>query len=165
MTRAGAFETLIGLVVIAVAAFFVWYAMGVTGDRQGGAAYRLDAVFGRVDGLSVGADVKIAGIPVGEVTASALDGTTYEANVSMRIDRGVQVPDDSIAKVVSDGFLGGAHVSIEPGASEDYLVDGDKITITRGSVDLLNLAVQAFTNQQSGGADNTAAQDDPLGDF
>ena len=163
MSRAGAFETLVGLIVIAVAGIFLWYAAGVSGERGRGADYGLEAVFGRVDGISIGADVKIAGIEVGEVTANRLDPDTYEATLEMRIAKNVLVPDDSIAKIVSDGFLGGAHVSIEPGASEDYLVEGDRITITRGSVDLLNLAVQAFTNQQSGG--DKEAEADPLGDF
>ncbi len=165
MSRAGAFETIVGLIVIAVAALFLWYAAGVSGDRGRVADYQLDAIFGRVDGLSVGADVKIAGISVGEVSASALDPATYEATVAMRINHNVQVPDDSVAKIVSDGFLGGAHISIEPGASEDYLREGDTITITRGSVDLLNLAVQAFTNQQRSGASNDAPAEDPLGEF
>ena len=163
MSRAGAFETLVGLIVIAVAAAFLWYAAGVSGDRGRGADYSLEAVFGRVDGISIGADVKIAGIEVGEVTANRLDPETYEATLEMRIAKNVQVPDDSVAKIVSDGFLGGAHVSIEPGASEEYLAEGDRITITRGSVDLLNLAVQAFTNQQSGG--DKEQEDDPLGEF
>ncbi len=165
MSRAGAFETIVGLIVIGVAAAFLWYAAGVSGDRGRVADYKVDAIFGRVDGLSIGADVKIAGIPVGEVSASMLDPATYEATVSMRIARHVQIPDDSVAKIVSDGFLGGAHVSIEPGASEDYLREGDRITITRGSVDLLNLAVQAFTNNQGGGNNTDAAEEDPLGDF
>ncbi len=164
MSRAGAFETIVGLIVIAVAVAFLWYAAGVSGDRARVADYQLDAVFGRVDGLSVGADVKIAGISVGEVSGSVLDPATYEATVSMSINRDVQVPDDSVAKIVSDGFLGGAHVSIEPGASEEYFQEGDRITITRGSVDLLNLAVQAFTNQQGGKSDD-ASEDDPLGEF
>ena len=163
MSRAGAFETLVGLIVIAVAAAFLWYAAGVSGDRGRGAEYSLEAVFGRVDGISVGADVKIAGIEVGEVTANTLDPDTYEATLEMRIAKNVLVPDDSVAKIVSDGFLGGAHVSIEPCASEEYLAEGERITITRGSVDLLNLAVQAFTNQQSGG--DKEKEDDPLGDF
>jgi phospholipid/cholesterol/gamma-HCH transport system substrate-binding protein len=46
------------------------------------------------------------------------------------------------------------------------LREGDKITITQGSVDLLGLAVSAFTSQASGGgkeAEETPA--DPLGDL
>jgi phospholipid/cholesterol/gamma-HCH transport system substrate-binding protein len=85
----------------------------------------------------------------------------------MTIDRNIPIPEDSIAKISSDGVLGGAYVAIEPGASEDMLREGDKITITRGSVDLLNLAVQAFTSQtsnnKSGNSDNS--EPDPLGDM
>ena len=39
MSRAGAFETLVGLIVIAVAAAFLWYAAGVSGDRGRGAGH------------------------------------------------------------------------------------------------------------------------------
>ena len=64
---------------------------------------------------------------------------------------------------MEDGLLGGAHIAIEPGAAEEMLREGDKITITQGSVDLLGLAVQAFTSQSSGG--DKPAEEDPLGEF
>lgn len=165
MTRAGAFETIVGLVVIGVAIVFSFYAFGVNDSGAAGDRYRLDAVFGRVDGISEGADVKIAGVKIGTVTDNLLDLDTYEATLVMAINRKVQVPEDSIAKIASDGFLGGAHVAIEPGASEEYLREGEKITITRGSVDILNLAVQAFTNPPAGGGNAPEPEDDPLGDF
>lgn len=149
MNRAAAFETVVGFVVIAVAALFMFYAYGVTGKDLGANQYRLDAVFGRIDGVTVGSEVRIAGVKVGSVSASRLDMNTYEANVRMSIDGEVTIPDDSIAKVVSDGLLGNAHISIEPGASLDMLGAGDKIAITQGSVDLLNLAVQNFTKSSS----------------
>ncbi len=82
---------------------------------------------------------------MGSVAGHALDPATYEAKVALQIDKGVKVPDDSIAKVVSDGLLGGAYISIEPGASDAMLAEGAAITQTQGSVDLLGLAVQAFT--------------------
>ncbi|MEZ5892800.1 MAG: MlaD family protein [Parvularculaceae bacterium] len=163
MSRAGFFETVIGAVVIAAAAAFLAYAYGASGKGVGRDQYRLSAVFGRVDGVTIGSEVRIAGVKVGSVSANTLDLRTYEANVELAIDRGVAVPDDSVAKVVSDGLLGGAHIAIEPGASEDMLKAGDKITITQGSVDLLGLAVQTFTNQKAGKTDTTEA--DPLGDF
>ncbi len=151
MSRAAAFETVVGFVVIAVAALFMFYAYGVTGKQLGADQYRLDAVFGRIDGVTVGSEVRIAGVKVGSVAANELDANTYEANVRMTISGAVAVPDDSIAKVVSDGLLGSAHISIEPGASMDMLKPGDKIVITQGSVDLLNLAVQNFTNSSAKG--------------
>ena len=168
MSRSGIFETIIGLIVVVVAVLFMVYAYGVSGKTVGRDQYRLDAVFGRVDGVSVGSDVRIAGVKVGSVSANQLDFNTYEANVQLAIDGGVPVPDDSVAKVVSDGLLGGAHIAIEPGASEEILREGDKITITQGSVDLLGLAVQAFTSQsgRNNTDDNTGQTElDPLGDF
>lgn len=166
MSRAGFFETVIGVVVIAAAAAFLAYAYGASGRSVGRDHYRVGAVFGRVDGVTIGSEVRIAGVKVGSVAANALDLRTYEANVELAIDRGVAIPDDSVAKVVSDGLLGGAHIAIEPGASEDMLKAGDRITITQGSVDLLGLAVQNFTNQQAGKKDGEPKPDaDPLGEF
>ncbi|MEO1135546.1 MAG: MlaD family protein [Pseudomonadota bacterium] len=166
MSRAGFFETIIGVFVIAVAAAFLAYAYGASGKGIGRDQYRLEAVFGRVDGVTIGSEVRIAGVKVGSVSANTLDLRTYEANIELAIDGGVGIPEDSIAKVVSDGLLGGAHISIEPGAAEEMLREGEKITITQGSVDLLGLAVQAFTSQ---GSSNSGSADtpppDPLGDF
>jgi phospholipid/cholesterol/gamma-HCH transport system substrate-binding protein len=147
----GAFETIVGAVVILVASAFLLYAYGASGKTARG-TYQLNAVFGRVDGVTVGSEVRIAGVKVGAVSAHVLDPATYEAKVALQVDRQVKIPEDSIAKVVSDGLLGGAHISIEPGASDILLADGGAITQTQGSVDLLGLAVQAITaNAGKGG--------------
>ncbi len=145
MTRGGILETLVGVLVIIIAGLFLFYAYSVSGKTLGQDTYKLDAVFGRVDGLATGSDVRMAGVKVGAVSAFKLDIQTYEARVSMTIDKSVPVPDDTVAKVVSDGLLGGAHIALEPGASEYYLANGESIAITQGSVDLLGIAMQAFT--------------------
>jgi phospholipid/cholesterol/gamma-HCH transport system substrate-binding protein len=145
MQKSGAFETVIGALVILIAAGFLIYAYGASGKGVERGAYEIAAVFGRVDGVAEGAEVRVAGVKVGTVSARALDPSTYEARLELRIDKSVAIPEDSIAKIVSDGILGGAFVSIEPGASEDMLAAGGAITQTQGSVDLLGLAVQAFT--------------------
>lgn len=155
MSKAAAFETIVGALVILVACAFLLYAYSASGKDLARGAYGLDAVFGRIDGVSVGSEVRIAGVKVGSVSAHALDTATYEARVTMRIARAAPIPDDSIAKVVSDGLLGGAYISIEPGASETMLADGGAITQTQGSVDLLGLAVQAFSSNAGGQAPKT----------
>lgn len=171
MTRAAAFETVVGLIVIAVAAVFMTYAYGVSGKMVGRDQYRLGAVFGKVDGITIGSEVRIAGVKVGAVAANRLNTETYEADLQLVIDGNVLIPEDSIAKIQSDGILGSAHVAIEPGASEEMLREGDRITITRGSVDLLNLAVQAFTSRAGKNSTNNGESDegldpsDPLGDM
>lgn len=154
------FETIVGVVVIAVAALFLAYAYRVSGDNLEQGAYHLYAKFGRVDGVTVGADVRIAGVKIGTVSAPALDTDTYEARLNMLIAKNVRVPEDSAAKIVSDGLLGGSHVSIEPGASDVMLNDGETITITQGSVDLLGLAMDAFTSNATAKSD----KDEPSGD-
>ncbi|MFC2952086.1 MlaD family protein [Marinicaulis aureus] len=165
MSRAGFFETIVGALVIAVAAAFLAYAYGVSGKGVGRDHYQIGAVFGRVDGVTVGSEVRIAGVKVGSVAGNSLDLMTYEANVELAIDRGVAIPQDSVAKVVSDGILGGAHIAIEPGAAEEMLVEGEKLTITQGSVDLLSLAVQAFTSGGGKDSDESDKPADPLGDM
>ncbi|MEZ5921143.1 MAG: outer membrane lipid asymmetry maintenance protein MlaD [Parvularculaceae bacterium] len=159
MVKARFFETIVGLAVIAVAAAFLVYAYGASGRAASARSYPLKAVFGKVDGVSVGSEVRIAGVKVGAVTANRLDPKTYEALLSMSVQSTVEIPEDSIAKIVSDGLIGGAHVSIEPGGSDVMLASGDTISYTQGSVDLLGLAVQTFTNSKSSAA---AGDNDPL---
>lgn len=166
MSRAGVFETVIGFIVVAVAAAFLYYAYSISGRDLARDGYQLNAVFGKVDGVAIGSEVRIAGVKVGAVTANELNTNTYEATVKMAIAKRIPIPEDSVARVVSDGLLGGAHVAIEPGASEENLRDGETITITQGSVDLLGLAVQAFTSAPA--ADAAPEKDtlsDPLGDL
>jgi len=169
MTRAGIFETIVGFIVVATAVWFMVYAYSVSGKALGRDAYELNAVFGRIDGVTAGSEVRIAGVKVGTVAGNGLNQETYEANVRLLIAADIKVPEDSVAKVVSDGVLGGAHVAIEPGASEVMLEEGEAITITQGSVDLLGLAMQAFTARPGDGnmSDKDAGQTepDPLGDL
>jgi len=137
------FETLVGVFVLAVAGGFFYY--GASKSDLSGGGYVVTANFGRIDGLSTGSDVRVAGVKIGSVARQSLDTETFEATVEFAIDRGVPLPDDSVAKVTLDGLLGGAYVSIEPGGSFDNLpTDGSAvITRTQGSVDLIGLASRA----------------------
>ncbi len=146
MSKGQIFESIVGVVVLIVASVFLYYAYQQSGRALTARTYSLNAIFGRVDGVTPGSEVRISGVKVGAVSDAGLDPKTFEARVSFAVAKGVDVPEDSVAKVVSDGILGGAHISIEPGGSEVMLAEGDTITITQGSVDLLGLAMQAFTN-------------------
>jgi phospholipid/cholesterol/gamma-HCH transport system substrate-binding protein len=162
MSRAAIFETLVGVAVIAVAALFLGYAYDASGRSLGRGSYELDAVFGRVDGVTVGSEVRMAGVKIGAVSKARLDELTYEARLGLAINSDIEVPDDSIAKIVSDGLIGGAIVSIEPGASETMLAAGGQIIQTQGAVDLLGLAVQAFTAPKAGDVDAGSASADGM---
>lgn len=131
-------ETILGAVVAAVAVGFFVFASAQAGQTGVGAGYELSARFQRVDGIAVGSDVRVSGVKVGVVRAVALDPETFEAILTLHIDNGVQVLDESTATVATDGLLGGAYIGIEP-AGMAPLAAGGVIPNTRGAIDLLTL--------------------------
>ncbi|MGY6533395.1 outer membrane lipid asymmetry maintenance protein MlaD [Glycocaulis sp.] len=149
--RGGAvLETLVGLIVLAVAAAFLIFAQGrVDGDpSQGG--YELQARFSEVGALSRGAEVRVSGVPVGSVMRIGLDPDTYFAKVTVRIRRDVQLPADSTAKITASGLLGGAYIEIEPGGDEEMIEEGGEIMFTQGAVDLFELIGGFVSGGRSG---------------
>lgn len=143
-------ETILGAVVAVVAVAFFAFAAAQAGQTGAQDGYDLTARFQRVDGVNVGSDVRISGVKVGVVRAVALDPDTYQARLTLAVNDGVQVLDDSTARVTSDGLLGGAYVAIEP-AGMDALPAGAEIPNTQGSVDLLTL----FASFAQGGQSNS----------
>jgi phospholipid/cholesterol/gamma-HCH transport system substrate-binding protein len=135
-------ETLIGAAVVAVAAGFVVYAAQSSGRQVGGDSYVLTAAFRSVEGISVGTDVRMAGIKIGTVNELALDPATYEAKVRFTVRRDLEIPEDSDVKIASVGLLGGSFLELGPGASEFMLADGGEVLNTQSSVSLLNLLMQ-----------------------
>ena len=129
--RRNLIETVMGAVVLLVAALFVFFAYN-TAQVRSAPGYPITASFGKAGGLSVGNDVRISGIKVGNVTARTLDLRTYEAVVTMSIDDSVKLPDDTIAGIASEGPLGGRYVRLEPGTSPTALPPGGAIKETRG---------------------------------
>lgn len=148
-------ETLIGALVLVIAAFFLYFAYEKAdiGTVKG---YVLTAKFDKVDGVKVGSDVMLAGIKVGTVTEQTLDAQEYMAVLRISLSSDVKLPDDSAIKIASDGLLGGKYLSIDPGGSEDYLEAGGEIRFTQGAVDLTELIGKAIYS--SGGGGQKAAQ-------
>ncbi len=151
-------ETLIGAVVLAVAAFFLAFAYSTAGVGGGVSGYELKARFNRADGLVTGSDVRMSGIKVGTVTAQALDPKSYDAVITFTIDGRYQLPDDSAAKIASESLLGGNYLSIEPGGSDVMLKPGQNIKFTQGSVSLMDLIGQAIFSATAGGGNGDKAK-------
>lgn len=163
--RESVFETLIGFIVVAVAAVFLWFALARGGDAATtGTTYDVSARFNNVSGLSRGSDVRIAGVKAGVIKSIDGDPERFEAVVTLALESKWALPDDTDARVSTDGLLGGAYIALEPGASPDVIAqDGTgQIEYTRGSVDLLTL----FASFASGGgsSEDTEAieSEDPL---
>ncbi len=131
-------ETLIGAVVLVVAGVFFVYAYRTAG-LSASRGYEVVAEFDRVDGLALGADVRLAGIKVGSVSAMRLDPDNFSALVSMDLDPAYRLPEDTSARITSAGLLGQQYISLTPGGAEDALENGSEISVTTGAVDLMGL--------------------------
>ena len=129
------FHILVGAAVVFLAAAYLIY--GYVSDRPGqvsGPGYTLHAKFRAIDGVSEGADVLLAGLPIGKVTADTFDPATNNAILSMRIQDEIELPIDSVALIISDSLLGGKFVKIDPGGDLEILADGDEFEYVQDSV-------------------------------
>lgn len=154
----GFVETLIGAAVVIVAVVFFYYGWNTTGSGAV-AGYDVVARFDRVDGISVGTDVKMSGIKIGTVTSQELDQKAYRALVRMTIRQDIKLPEDSSIKVASEGLLGGSYLAVSPGGSDTFMVAGAEFETTQGSIDLVGLLGQAiFSGASSGGGDKPAGE-------
>ena len=141
-------ETLVGAFVIGVSAIFLSYGYSVS-DMSPKSGYKLIAEFDRIDGLTVGSDVRMSGIKVGTVIDQKLNKQNFYATVTLAINDDIELPDDTSAKITMEGLLGGNYVSLTPGGGFDLLTDGDEISYTQGSVDLIGLVSQAMFSTQN----------------
>jgi phospholipid/cholesterol/gamma-HCH transport system substrate-binding protein len=139
--RGNVIETVMGAVVLVVAALFLVFAYK-TSQLRAVSGYPLTADFARVDGIRAGSDVRISGVKIGSVVAEDLDPKTFLAIVRMTIDPSIQLPDDTVAEIISAGLLGDKYMSLVPGGSDKVIAPGGKITYTQSSVSLENLIGQ-----------------------
>ena len=71
-----------------------------------GETYSVTANFENIGGLKPRAPVKSAGVVVGRVADITLDPTTFEAVVSLTIDKRFSFPKDTFANIYTAGLLG-----------------------------------------------------------
>ncbi|MDH5797499.1 MAG: outer membrane lipid asymmetry maintenance protein MlaD [Paracoccaceae bacterium] len=140
-------EVLVGGVVLGAALGFLLYAGQLTGlADSGGNVAEYSASFRSAQGVSVGTDVRLAGVKVGAVTALELDPATYRASAKFTLNQDIALPDDSAVIIASEGLLGGSFVEILPGGSMFNLEPGTEILDTQGSVSLIDLLLKFVTS-------------------
>ena len=128
-------ETIMGVVVLVVAAVFMWFAYKVS-DLQVVKGYEINARFVKVGGLNTGADVKINGIKVGTVIAQKINPEDYMVDVTLSIMSNVLLPEDSVITVAGDGLMGDKFIKIEPGKSAEKLKAGSIVSHTKDAKSL-----------------------------
>ena len=128
-------------------------------------SYKVVARFANVGDLKPRAPVTLAGVQVGSVQDIALDGTTFEALVTLKISSEFDdIPNDSAASVLTSGVLGDQYIGLEPGGALDALQEGDEILITQSAVVLEQLIGKFMfnANNNSNNAESGTDEEEPL---
>ncbi len=141
------FETIVGLVVVAVAGLFLWFSLQQTESSGGNGSYELSAQFtGPINGISQGTDVRLMGVKVGVVTHVELDKSRLIPQIKFSVADGIELDEDTTAKIASDSLLAGPHIALLPGGGFEMLQPGDEVLYTSGSVELGPLLTEFATS-------------------
>jgi phospholipid/cholesterol/gamma-HCH transport system substrate-binding protein len=143
-------ETLIGAAVIAIAGVFLAFAYRTSDAVDTGQSYRVTARVSNAAGLAPGTDVRIAGVKVGTVVGSDLDNDTFEAVLTLNIDKRFRLAEDTSLSCGIESLLGGNYVVLQPGAGLEaelggepqFLKEGDQIGLATGCLELGSLIGQ-----------------------
>ena len=142
-----------GLFVLLGLAALFFLTTQTTGGQDFSAddTYQVEARFTNVGSLKNRAPVAMSGVTIGRVTDVEFDGAALEAKVTFIIDAQYnQIPDDSIASILTSGLLGSQYIGLEAGGSELSLQDGSEIYDTQSAIVLENLIGKFLVNSGSG---------------
>ncbi len=134
MSAKNSIEFMAGLFLLLGIAALVVLAMAATdaGSSLRSGSYNLSARFTNIGDLKLRAPVTIGGVTVGSVENIELDPVSFEALVSLKINKDFsEIPDDTSASILTSGILGDQYIGLEPGGSLDSLQEGDEILITQ----------------------------------
>jgi len=147
-----------GIFLLLGIAALIWLATKATnyGQEIGEDAYLVSARFTNIAELKDRAPVKIGGVMVGKIDTIELDPVTFDAVVTMRIDKRFnEIPIDTSASILTSGVLGDRYIGLEPGGSFEVLQDGDELFITQSAVVIEQLVSKYLfnTNKSSDSGD------------
>ena len=139
----------VGLFVVVGAAALLFLALkaGNLLSLNFAPTYDVVAQFNNIGGLKPDAPVKSAGVVVGRVARIDFDKNTFEAKVTLALNKRFQFPTDTSAKILTSGLLGDQYIGLDPGGAEKNLRNGDRIQNTQSAIVLENLIGQFLYNK------------------
>lgn len=114
---------LTGLVLLAVLA--ILFSKGTAFYQR---TFTLRLKSSNVSGIKTGANVLVAGVPVGRASSVELDPDGRTVTIHLRIFQKYQIYDDARFEIEASGFLGDQIIAIYPGANAGRLLqNGDEV--------------------------------------
>lgn len=111
----------LGLLAIVVLGGLVTAAFSVGALDVFSHRYELSAVFPDAGGMKRGNDVRVAGVPVGEVTGISPDFETGQVVITFEVDEGVDLGPQTRAEIAAATLLGGYYLRLSGPVEEPYL--------------------------------------------
>lgn len=140
-------ETRLGIFfAVAVVAAFIVFEMVSAGKYFSG-GYHVHGLFSDVHELQVGAPVKKAGVPIGQVAAVGLEGDRVK--VTLRIEDEAELRTDTVARIEFKGLLGENFISVGFGTPDAPRLRDDATIQTEEQPDL-NALMTRLDNVASG---------------
>lgn len=138
--KKGSVELAVGVFVL-VGLVCVGYLAVRLGQMEivGGGYYTVSARFRSISGLKVGADIEMAGVPIGRVNDIGLDLERQVAVVQLKIQKEIPLAEDVIASIKTAGLIGDKYIRLTPGVSDIPLEPGGTISQTEPVLDIEDL--------------------------
>jgi phospholipid/cholesterol/gamma-HCH transport system substrate-binding protein len=146
-------DFLVGIFVLLGAAALLFLALkaGNMSSISFEKSYQITTKFDNIGGLKPNAAVKSAGVVVGRVGEIKFDDKTFQASVTLLLEKRYQFPKDSSAKILTSGLLGEQYIGLTPGGDMQNLAAGDKLTMTQSAVVLEDLISQFLFSKAADG--------------
>lgn len=100
------------------------------------------AEFGRIDGLTVGSPVRMAGLNIGLVDSVSLSDRSRAEVTFVLSGSEFPIPIDTAAVIETDGIFGEKYIELHPGGDIEILKPGQRISYVQDSVVLESLLNQ-----------------------
>jgi len=130
-------ETTVGVFIV-IGLLLVAYMTIKLGNVTlfGDDTYLINARFQKVTGLRTGNPVTMFGLRIGQVEALTIDQKNQMAVVQLKIRKGINIYEDAIAAIKTEGLIGDKYVDIDAGGGLDLLAPGGTIIDTVSPVDM-----------------------------
>ncbi len=116
-----------------IIAFIILLNLVFTEKNRGGRdVNNYFATFNKIDGVSVGTDVVISGIKVGEVKEIFIKNNYPQISIS--VNKNIEISDDSSVSIQTDGLFGKKFLLIEIGGNDVYLKNDEKFSFSEDSI-------------------------------